>query len=422
MTEATTFIHPTGLSEQPGPWTGIQAYSGGPVTLALPTSIGPRGAVLVWVRLDHPIVNGPGVATGGGTLLELPGLAKLNLWWYSGYGGIVWEFPHDKRLGSLEVPGLPGPQWLALCYTWDAEAGRFQGYVNGTPTVLPGTRHAPWEGAPVETVTVDASRWAVAGLTVLDRWVEREEAGAAVPSIYRGALDHTLGAQDLGTLDAEAWRGDTVFELPLASEAEIEDWEMEGPGAVEFHEGWMRMGSTTPDAPGKEGHIVHWCPQEVPADFLLEFEVRLLSDLGLNIIFFCATGRDGRDALDPGLSERTGVFGHYTMGDLDCYHTSYFAGPGRTTTNLRKNHGFYLVDNGPIGIRSGDHDIHRVALLKTGGTIRLAVDGRCIIDWHDDGVHYGPVLGAGKIALRQMKPTTAEYRSLAVSALRPRLE
>jgi hypothetical protein len=106
------------------------------------------------------------------------------------------------------------------------------------------------------------------------------------------------------------------------------------------------------------------------------------------------------------------------MGDLNCYHTSYFAGAGRTTTNLRKNHGFYLVDNGPIGIQSGDRDVHKVALFKNGGTIRLAVDGRCVIEWHDDGNHYGPILGEGKIGLRQMKPTTAEYRNLTVSKLK----
>lgn len=414
----TPFIQPRELKQEPGPWAGIPAYSGAqPVTVPLDRPVGACGTLMAWVRIDQPIMNGPGVDADGGTILELPEVGKLNLWWYSGYGGIVWEFPDNPRRGSLEVPGLPGPQWLHVCYTWDAPNGRFQGYVNGTPTTIPGTTLKAWETKTAAEVTIDASRWTVGGLQVLDRWTEEDEALAAVPSIYRGALDHTLGAQPLGDLDPDAWRGETVFERPLTGPADIADWQMEGPGEVEFRDGWMRMWSTTPDAPGNEGHIVHWCPEEHPADFLLEFDVRVLTRHGLNIIFFCAKGRNGEDALDPSLSERTGIFGHYTMGDLNCYHTSYFAGPGRTTTNLRKNHGFYLVDNGPIGIQSGDTDIHHVTLLKKGGTIRLGVDGRRVIDWHDDGNQYGGILGEGKIGLRQMKPTTAEYQNLRVSRL-----
>jgi hypothetical protein len=410
-------LRTSGLKASPGPWTGIDAYGGGaPATCKLERPVGAAGTVMVWIRLDTPIVNGPGVETDGGTILHLAGLAKLNIWWYHGYGGVVWETEAGPDI-AVEVPGLPGPQWLHVCYTWDAGEGLRQGYINGTPILIPGSRHKPWFPATATEVQVDASRWAVAGLAVIDHYCDRQKVLEAIPSIYRGALDHTLGAQPLGTLDVDALRGEELFEIPLDSPDQTEGWQLEGPGEVEFGNGWMRMWSKTPDAPGKEGHIVHWCDRDLPADFLLEFDVRLLSNHGLNIIFFCAKGRDGRDALDPTLAERTGIFGHYTMGELNCYHVSYFAGPGRTTTNLRKNHGFYLVDNGPIGIQSGDHDIHHVALLKDGGTIRLAVDGRCVMDWHDDGVQYGPVLGEGKIGLRQMKPTTGEYRNLKVSRI-----
>jgi len=409
------------LQPQTGPWTSIDAWQGeAPVTVGLPRSLGETGTVMAWLRLDAPIVNGPDVETDGGTLLEFPDFGKVNVWWYRGYGGIVWETAEDMPDLPLEVPGFPGPQWLHFCYTWDAVSGSLDGYINGTPIRLPGTQIAPWKTTrPVCEVRIDTSRWSIAGLQVSDRRLDRGDVLAAVPSIYRGALDHTLGAQDLGTLNPDDWRGATLFENALSTPSDIAGWRMEGPGAVEFHEGWMRMRSLTPDTEGKEGHIVHWCDRDLPADFLLEFEVRIIGTRGLNIIFFCAKGRDGRDALDPTLSERTGVFGHYTGGDINCYHVSYYAHTpgvgGRTTSNLRKNHGFYLVDNGPIGIPPGDTGIHHVALLKRGGTIRLGIDGRCVMDWHDDGVHYGPVFGAGKMSLRQMKWTIAEYRNLRVS-------
>ena len=405
------------MTRETGPWPGIDAHRGPePVTVPLDTPVGGRGAVMLWVRLEQPIVNGPGVEAENETILELTGLAKLNIWWNAAYAGIDWKTEAGPDI-SVEVPGLPGPQWLHLCYTWDAAAGRSQGYINGTPVTIPGTQADSWDAPDVAEITVHASRWAVADLVVADRCLRRADVLDAVPGIYRGALDALLGAKELGPLQPDQWRGYLLFEYALAKPDEVDGWRMEGTGAVEFHDGWMRMKSTSPDAPPGHGHLVHWCDRDVPADFLLEFEVRILTDDGLNIIFFCAKGRDGRDLLDPSLDKRSGVFNQYTIGDIDCYHTSYFAGSGRTTTNLRKNHGFQLVATGPVGIRAGDRAVHRVALLKTGGDIRLGVDGCCILDWHDAGDHYGPVLGNGKIGLRQMKPTVAEYRNLRVSQI-----
>ena len=375
---------------------------------------------MLWLKLDTPVVNGPGIEAGAFTVLELPGLAALKVWWYHGYVGINWEGAEGIPSLPIELPGIPAPQWLHLCYTWNAQAGILDGYINGSPLRLSGARIAPWAPpAPVGQATLHASNRTVAGLHIFDQPVSCDEARAAVPSIYRGALDHSLGAQALGPLDPETWRGTPLFEIPLTGSDAIAGWQMEGPGIVEFVDGWMRMRSSEPDSNGPSGHIVHWCNHELPSDFLLEFDVRILSPRGLNIIFFCARGRNGEDACDPSLTPRTGVFGHYTNGDIDCYHTSYYAHTpdvgGRTTSNLRNNHGFYLVDNGPIGIPPASTAIHHVALLKRGGMIRLGVDGRCVIDWHDDGQRYGPILGSGKFALRQMKWTVAEYCNLRIS-------
>ncbi len=418
------------LEDQPvryeaGPWPtagqGIRAAA--PLELALERPLGARGAVMLWLRLDAPIVNGPGIEGDSGDILQLPGVAKLNLWWYSGFAGINFAFDSKPEgQGATEVPGLPGPQWIHLAFSWDAAAGRFQGYLNGTPVRLPGTQFVPWSTGEAERLILHAARWALADVRVFAREITADEVLATVPSVYRGALDHTLGAQPLGPFDPADYRGDQLMHLPLASAEDLDGWRMEGPGAVEFHDGWMRMWSTMPEAPGGEGHLVHWCPRDLPADFLLEFDCRVRSEYGLNIVFFCATGRGGEDVFDPALAPRTGIFGHYTNGDLNCYHVSYFAqganAPGRITSNLRKNDGFYLVDNGPLGIQPGSAAVHHVAILKQGGRIRVGVDGRAIIDWFDDGVQYGPVLGAGKIALRQMRWTVADYRNLTAYAVR----
>ncbi|MFP4176324.1 MAG: DUF1961 family protein [Candidatus Brocadiia bacterium] len=421
LIQAETIV-PDESVEQPGPWTGVEAFSTNqPTEVELDTPLGAQGTVMAWVHVDQPIVNGPEVSGEGERLLELPELGDWNIWWYRGYGGVSWVAEDGPNLVA-EVPGLPGPQWFHVCYTWDADRGLAQGYINGTPTKLSPETSGPWQTKSAETVKVDASRWFLGGIRTTNRYISHEEALSAVPSVYRGAIDHTLGAQDLGQLDPDRWRGETVFEVPLTSADDVESWQLEGPGTISFEDEWMRMRSLTPDADGKEGHIVHWCDRDVPADFLAEWDCRILSESGLNIVFFCARGRNGEDVLDPALDERTGIFGHYTGGDIDCYHISYYAnapgGGGRTTSNMRKNHGFYLVDNGPIGIPPDDHEVHHVSLLKKGGLVRLGVDGRCVIDWYDDGQQYGPVLGKGKIGLRQMKWTVGEYRNLRVSRVK----
>jgi hypothetical protein len=56
-------------------------------------------------------------------------------------------------------------------------------------------------------------------------------------------------------------------------------------------------------------------------------------------------------------------------------------------------------------------------LIKDGAHIQLQVDGKVIIDWTDVGSRYGPVLGGGKIGLRQMQWTQAQYRNFRVHAL-----
>lgn len=45
--------------------------------------------------------------------------------------------------------------------------------------------------------------------------------------------------------------------------------------------------------------------------------------------------------------------------------------------------------------------------------MRIPFD-RKIIDWTDDGKEYGPVLGGGKIGLRQMQWTHFRYRNFKV--------
>ena len=128
-----------------------------------------------------------------------------------------------------------------------------------------------------------------------------------------------------------------MLDAPLASKADIDKWVLEGPGRVTIEDGWMHMRSTRPDAArGVNGHIVHWCPLDFPANFVAEWEVQILSEWGLNIVFFAAHGEQGEDIFAPNLPPRDGTFVNYTKGAIKSYHISYYANaphaPGRSTS------------------------------------------------------------------------------------------
>ena len=193
-----------------------------------------------------------------------------------------------------------------------------------------------------------------------------------------------------------------------------------GPAAV--IDGSLVLDSKPSDSEERPSldHLVYWLKREVPADFLLDFQVRPVNKLrGLNIVFFNTRGRQGESLFDPSLRPRTGVFTQYTEGDIDSYHVSYYC-PTRGFTNIRKNHGFHLVTSGLEYFMDAPPDtFQRVQIYKRGGAIRVLVDGQVSVAFDDDGQRYGPVHEhSGWIGLRQMGFTQrCEYRDLAVYPL-----
>ena len=184
------------------------------------------------------------------------------------------------------------------------------------------------------------------------------------------------------------------------------DWVLEGPGRATVQDGRLLLENGTEGK--KPYHVVLWNSQPFPENFLLEFGfIPHDSNLGLAIVFFCATARDGKTVHAPGLRRRGGLFKRYHSGDLNSYHVSYFAieptGDSRGTSNLRKNHGFHLVAQGPDHVGGTQRPVHTIRLLKVGGRIQVETNGKICISWEDDGTTGGPALGKGQVGLRQMK-------------------
>lgn len=215
--------------------------------------------------------------------------------------------------------------------------------------------------------------------------------------------------------DEEFLKGELIYENDFSEPESVTDWVMEGPGKVEFIDGWMHMYS-----PDEEYHHVFWCPRGFPDSIVVEWEAQNMeTDAGLCILFFAAKGVTGKDIFDPSLQARDGDFTWYIKDTLRSYHISYYANtpkkPDRNTSHLRKNNQFRLVYSGEVGIPTESMQIHHMKLIKYGPLIRFYVDGHKIIDWTDTEENDPrPFYKSGKIGFRQMQWTHFRYRNFKV--------
>jgi len=127
---------------------------------------------------------------------------------------------------------------------------------------------------------------------------------------------------------------------------------MEGEASISFSSGRMRMENLRDPAEGQKSNFVFWCPEE------------------------------------------------------RAFHTC----------NLRKSYGFHMVAQGadPIPPVADATPPYRIQVIKCGAEVAFSINELPIFNWRDDGISYGPVLGGGKIGLRQMAPLVGEYANLIV--------
>lgn len=401
------------------------AAAEGPVEIGgtLVEPVTDRGAFMFWLRTDRTYRSGREAEKFTQKIAELRDTLSvrftsdgatmtLTVDWQAGHGAA------PARQMRIILPEWPGPEWHHVVVQWDGPKGEMNVFLDGTPYHLPGIESPPWPVRAGTGLVLHLDRFALADVRLQPDGITEADLRAIVGEAKWGELDTLLGARDHGPAPADSERGELLYHRALGDPVDMRDWVMEGPATIEHRGGWMQLQSERPDGP--EGHLVYWCPVEFPESFRAEWEFELIGENGLCIVFFAARGHGGRELFDPALAPRNGIFRQYTHGDIDSYHISYFAHTPlspRRVTNLRKNNGATLIANGPVGVTAAGEGPHRAILIKDGNHIRMAVDGRTIIDYTDDGERAGPVWAGGKIGLRQMQWTVARYRDFRVYAL-----
>lgn len=380
-----------------------------------------QGSLSCWLYLDRSYQSGPEVEEWKEVVASIPGVLDLSIASSKNTFSIYSNWRGGYRYGGYmraQLPKVSGPGWHHIAFVWDTTMGIQNLFFDGAPALADLPTYTPGASGP-EVHQLAGFIYPHIGLSDVrfyDRKLSSEEIQTVMSVWYRHQSDALLGASKLGELGLDRTALRLFYEDTLLNTGRSTDWILEGPGLLDYTDEGLEMKSATPDA--KMGHFVYWLDKKIPSDFVAEWNVRILSEYGLNIVFFNATGPDGISIFDPSVEARDGDFKQYHSSDIDCYHISYYADgeehPGRSTSNLRKNSGFYLVSNGPAGIPAESSDWHQVTLVKQNGRIQLAVDGDLAIDWVDDGQAYGPILGDGWFGLRQMVWSDALYKNLKI--------
>lgn len=223
---------------------------------------------------------------------------------------------------------------------------------------------------------------------------------------------------------AAGCRTELIYENPLAAEADIKDFIMEGEAVITFPLGRMRLENKLSEKEGQKANYVLWCPEEFPSDVLITWDFYPVREPGLCMMFFAARGMGDQDLFDGSLQKRTGEYVQYHHGDINAFHISYFRRkePDERsfhTCNLRKSYGFHLTAQGgdPIPDVADAKPPYHIVVIKKGNVVRFLIDALEIFQFEDDGKTYGPLLAGGKIGFRQLAPFIGEYANLRVYRL-----
>ncbi len=223
---------------------------------------------------------------------------------------------------------------------------------------------------------------------------------------------------------AAGCRTELIYENPLAAEADIKDFIMEGEAVITFPLGRMRLENKLSEKEGQKANYVLWCSEEFPSDVLITWDFYPVREPGLCMMFFAARGMGDQDLFDGSLQKRTGEYVQYHHGDINAFHISYFRRkePDERsfhTCNLRKSYGFHLTAQGgdPIPDVADAKPPYHIAVIKKGNVVRFLIDALEIFQFEDDGKTYGPLLAGGKIGFRQLAPFIGEYANLRVYRL-----
>lgn len=371
------------------------------------------GSISFELTFKEQLRNGSQVVPKEFTIFTIKNLCYLKARLDKAAAGLDWKWA-DKGLGmGLLLPEFRKDKKYSFFMSWDSDKGIFDSYVDGYPVRVPGTILPAWKISKSGGVSIKKGPFTIENFKTYDKYIPPEEIVKLSPPQKNNPLLSCTFYDDYGSMVLTK-RGKLLYN-GAKTDPEFKTWKKEGPIKCRFEKGWEIFKSTRPE---QNRHIVWWCPEKFSESFIAEWEIKIISDYGLCIVFFAAKGENGESIFDPSLPERDGTFTDYTKGEIISYHISYLTNaghnPGRPQVNLRKNNCFYLISQGAAGM-AFDKKIHKILLYKDKSRIFMTVDGRPVMDYTDnESERYGKAYDDGWIGLRQMSRAVGAYRNFKV--------
>ena len=378
--------------------------------LAAHAGSGNTGAVSFNITFNESMQNGSKALTQKFKIFSIANFCSLTARLDKAAAGIHWRWAKKGINGmGLLLPEFKKDKKYTFFMTWNAEKGYFDSYVNGYPVRVPGTKLRPWKAFKPGKLMIKKGPFTVEDFKLYDKYIASKELARLSPP----QETNPLLSCDLSN-KFEAKRGKLLYD-GSKTDPEFSTWKKEGPVRSYFKDGWEIFESTKPK---QKKHIVWWCPEKFPKSFIAEWEIKIISDYGLCIVFFAAKGENDESVFEASLPERDGTFSDYIKGKIKSYHISYLTNaghnPGRPQVNLRKNNSFYLMAQGAAGM-SFNKKVHKIFLCKDKSRIFMAINGRPVLDYTDNNIkRYGQPYKDGWIALRQMSWAVGAYRNFKV--------
>lgn len=88
-----------------------------------------------------------------------------------------------------------------------------------------------------------------------------------------------------------------IYENPLACEADVKNFILEGQAKISFPKGRMQLENAMDAENGQKANYVLWCPENFPSDVLITWEFLPIREPGLCILFSEPLGRTERISL-----------------------------------------------------------------------------------------------------------------------------
>lgn len=354
------------------------------------------------------------------------------------YPGHVYEaFKKPVKAGATAGHfSFPKGAWVQLAYSWNTGQNRHRLYANGVLVAhcdahardpLAVSKPGPWLclGSTMfahHSVRGYAGEWDEAACA---RFFEAE--ALPIELAHRGKLLHTYAGGEFEKLTPptdDSWKSD--LRLSLTDPADLLHFHIQGcPYAPMIDSEGLRI-TTAPGDPLHNfdvvdlSHVYLWTRKFFEGDLHVRYEFQNLKRGGLSLLMLQCSGMQRDDFWLSHAPRTNGIMKTVCWEDVRNYHWEYL----REMDDVRNDVASHAMQKNPwqqamaFRVHGPLYPLgqwNTLDFLQVGPRIQCAINGDIVLDAIDaPDQNHGPVLSAGRVAIRCMTRTDIRIRNLEI--------